>query len=302
MSSLAKLIENKHKGFLCLEVNPPHGIDITSICTRLEGNTLAIDFLNITDSALARMKASGFAVGAILKQRFGIEPLVNISCRDRNIIALQAEILGANMLGINAPVALTGDAISLGDHPDAKGVFEINSIGLLDIIAKLNSGTDAVDRSIDGIPKITPGVVVNPNAKNLDAEIRKLKRKVDHGAKFALSQPVFDIEIAERFVNAVSDINLPIMLGLLPIKSKKSVKNLSMIPGITISQTLIKKIEAMNSEADIANYSLEYCYNIVEKVANAISGIHVVSGVTPKLAIKLTAMLRKNIICNIELK
>src|SRR5689334_4471947 len=113
--------------FLCLEVNPPRGTDLTAIFQRLDGNIDGIDFLNVTDSALARMKCGALPFASLLKQRYGIEPLVNLACRDRNIIALQSDLLGGWILGVRSVVALTGDAVTVGDLPETKGVFEVNS-------------------------------------------------------------------------------------------------------------------------------------------------------------------------------
>jgi 5,10-methylenetetrahydrofolate reductase len=146
---------------ICLEVNPPRGVDLDPIFTRLEGHIDGLDFFNVTDSALARMKCASLPFAAMLKQRFGVEPLVNLSCRDRNVIALQGELLAAWMMGVRSIVALTGDAVSIGDLPSAKGVFEVNSVGLLQIVEKLNSGYDLAGNELKGAPHFWPGAVVN---------------------------------------------------------------------------------------------------------------------------------------------
>jgi 5,10-methylenetetrahydrofolate reductase len=140
-SALEALKEKSGRPLLCLEVNPPRGVDVEAVLSRF-ASLQGVDLVNITDSALAKMRCSALSFAALFKQRVGIEPLVNLSCRDRNVIGMQSELLGAWTMGVRSIVALTGDAVTVGDLPDAKGVFEVNSIGLLKIIAALNGGKD----------------------------------------------------------------------------------------------------------------------------------------------------------------
>ena len=182
-SELAKLLSSGEKPLLSLEVNPPHGVEFESILQRLEGRLEGVDLFNVTDSALARMRFAAIPFASLLKNRFGLEPLVNISCRDRNLIAIQGDLLAAWALGIRSVVALTGDAVSVGDSPERKGVFEVNSVGLLKVIAKLNSGYDLAEKPLSGGTAFVPGVVVNPNAKNAAAELRRLDKKREAGAQ-----------------------------------------------------------------------------------------------------------------------
>ena len=152
--------------FLCLEVNPPRGTEVEPIFTRLDGHLKGVDFLNVTDSALARMKMAALPFGSLLKAHTGVEVLVNFSCRDRNTIAIQSDLLAGWATGVRSIIALTGDAVTVGDAPETKAVFELNSVGLLKLIAKLNSGHDIVGQPIKGTPNFNLGVVVNPNARN----------------------------------------------------------------------------------------------------------------------------------------
>lgn len=270
---------------LCLEINPPRGTDIAPILARYEG-LKGVDFVNVTDSALAKMKLSGVVFAALFKQRFGIEPVVNLSCRDRNVIALQADLLGAWSLGIRSIVALTGDAVTVGDLPDAKGVFEINSIGLLNIIATLNAGKDLAGGELKGGTDYVPGVVVNPNARNRDAEIRRLVRKREAGGSYALSQPVFDVEQAVAFFEAAASSGVDNFVGLLPFKTAKGFEAIAKIPGIKVPDHVLSKVQGL-SDSDIAAYSLDIACEIAERVSPFVRGFHVVSGGSPLLALDL---------------
>jgi 5,10-methylenetetrahydrofolate reductase len=275
---------------ICLEVNPPRGVDLDPIFTRLEGHIDGLDFFNVTDSALARMKCASLPFAAMLKQRFGVEPLVNLSCRDRNVIALQGELLAAWMMGVRSIVALTGDAVSIGDLPSAKGVFEVNSVGLLQIVEKLNSGYDLAGNELKGAPHFWPGAVVNPNAKNAAAELKRLARKVDSGARYALSQPVFDEEAALEFFQKAQDIPIPILVGLLPFRNAQAARNLLNVPGIKLSESIHRVLDSSESR-DLSDFSIDHCLSLAKLLRPLVAGFHVISGVTPKLGLRLVGAL-----------
>lgn len=291
---LAELIANSGANALplvCLEVNPPRGVTAETIFERLDNQLDGIDLLNVTDSALARMKCSSLIFASLLKQRYNVEPLVNVSCRDRNVIALQADLIGGWLLGVRSVVALTGDAMGVGDMPNRKGVFEVNSVGLLDIITQLNNGTDLAGNALKGAPTIVPGVVVNPNAKNQEAELRRLAKKKEAGARYALSQPVFDEERAEQFLRqAAETIGLPIMAGLLPFKNAKAARALAGVPGIKLSPA-IETMIAEREEADLSEESIMFCAQLAKRVAPWVRGFHVVCGAAPRLGLSLAQEL-----------
>ena len=289
---LARLLPSgakKDKQILCLEINPPRGTEVEATLDRYKGLT-GVDFVNVTDSALAKMKLSGLNFATIFKQRFGIEPLVNLSCRDRNVIALQSDLLGAWALGVRSIIALTGDAVTVGDLPDAKGVFEVNSIGLLNIIGSLNSGKDLAGVDLKGGTSYVSGVVVNPNARNASAEIKRLTRKKEAGAVYALSQPVFDPEHARGFFQAAAETGVELLVGLLPYKSSKSFEGISKVPGIRIPDHVVERVRSMPEEK-IANVSIDMAMEIAEAVKTFVKGYHVVSGGSPLLALDLCKRL-----------
>lgn len=281
--------DRKSRPLLCLEVNPPRGTDVEAVLTRC-ADLNGIDFVNITDSALAKMRLSALTFAAIFKQRLGIEPLVNVSCRDRNVIALQSELLGAWAMGVRSVIALTGDAVTVGDLPDAKGVFEVNSIGLLNMLATLNGGKDLAGVELKGCPEFVPGVVVNPNARNGDAEIRRLARKQEAGARYALSQPVFDPEQARRFFEAAASLKLDLFVGLMPFRSGRAFGGISKVPGIKISDDLVRRVEGV-ADAEVAELSLSLALEVAGAARPFVRGFHVVSGGAPLLALTLCERL-----------
>lgn len=292
LKSLEDYRNNTEKKLLCMEVNPPRGVDLTKVFKRLDKYSVQADFFNVTDSALARMRMSpaGFAVK--LKERYGIEPLINVSCRDRNSIALQADLLSGAMQGIESVICLTGDAVSVGDNQQAKGVFEMNSVGLLGVVECLNAGKDLAGNVLEGAPGIVPGVVVNPNAKNPDAEIRKLERKISAGAKYALSQPVFDADLAVSFFEKLKALDFPVLIGLMALKNSKAAISIENVPGIRLSEQLLKSAQA-DPDQDLRSESIELCAEIADAVKPYVSGYHVVCGTTPVLACQLLKRLNQ---------
>ena len=277
---------------LCLEVNPPRGVTAGDIRDRLAPVVSGLDFFNVTDNALAMMRMAAIPFAAWLKNEFAVEPLVNFSCRDRNILGMQSDLLAGQFLGVNSIVALTGDAISVGDHQDCKGVFEVNSVGVLKLVGQMNSGMDFMGGPLQSATNYLPGVVVNPNARNPSAELKKLARKVEAGAKYALSQPVFDLETARSFFAEASALGIPLFQGLMPIGSVKVARNLNRIPGLRLSSQIENMLDRA-TDAELREFSLGLCMEIAEISRPHVCGFHVVSGVTPKLALKLLGSLKK---------
>lgn len=290
LDKIKKCIPGRTRPLICLEVNPPKGVTYETIFQRLDGAVDGVDFFNVTDSALARMRCAPLPFASLLKQRYGIEPLVNVSCRDRNIIALQSDLLSGWMLGIRSIVALTGDAVSVGDMPEAKGVFELNSIGLLNMVKHLNGGFDAAKNALAGAPAFAPGVVVNANARNVGPEIRRLQKKLDAGAFYALSQPVFDVEAAVSFLKQASTVKIPIFLGLMPLRNAAAATAVSAIPGIKVAEHVAAKLAGL-PDKEVQEISLAHCLEIAKATREFIAGYHVVCGAAPKLGLKLAQTL-----------
>jgi 5,10-methylenetetrahydrofolate reductase len=273
------------KPLLCVEVNPPRGTDVSSVLARYAG-LQGVDCVNVTDSALAKMRLSALTFAALFKQHTGIEPLVNVACRDRNVIALQSELLGAWALGVRSIVALTGDAVTVGDLPDAKGVFELNSIGLLQLVATLNGGRDLAGVELKGHPEFVAGVVVNPNARNRDAELRRLERKRQAGATYALSQPVFDAVQARAFFESAAGIGIDLMVGVMPFRSAHAFGAIRKVPGIKISDELVARVGGV-LDAAVPELSCTIAGEVVEAARPFVRGFHIVSGGAPLLALEL---------------
>ena len=201
---------------------------------------------------MAKMRMSPIALAHLIKFRENIDTIFHLTCRDRNVIGLQAELLGAAALGVHNILTLTGDKPSSGDHPDAKAVFEVDSQGLLTIAGLLNKGRDLAGNELDEPTDFYIGTTGNPGADDLDAEYDKLAHRVELGANFVQTQPIYDLEKAARFIEKVKPLGIPVMLGLIPLKSFKMANYLNdKVPGIFIPSPVLHAMEKGGRETGL---------------------------------------------------
>jgi len=224
------------------EVAPPKGINtaVALAAARAFSNVTAV---NVTDNQGANMRLSSLALAAQLQQT-GTETVLQLTCRDRNRMALQSDLLGAASFGIENLLLLSGDHNRFGDHPDARPVFDLDSVQLLDMTAGLMSGVDMVGKALDGTPHFFPGAAVNPTAEPFELMFQKVVKKVESGARFFQSQAVFDRSVLERFMVAMASYQVPVLAGVLLLRSANMARFLNAnIPGVTVPQVLIDRLE-----------------------------------------------------------
>jgi methylenetetrahydrofolate reductase (NADPH) len=226
------------------EVAPPKGGDPThmiEMTATLKGRVHAV---NITDGSRAVLGMSSLAASVILLQQ-GIEPICQIACRDRNKIGIQADLMGAHALGIRNVLALTGDPVKAGDHPDAKPVFDLESIRLLRLIRNMNEGVNFHQKPLkDGALDIFPGAAVDPQLKSWSGLQSRFEKKVEAGAQFFQSQLVTDFEKFEKFMDQIaSEYNKPVLAGIFLFKSAKNAEFIKrMVPGVHIPDHIIERL------------------------------------------------------------
>ncbi|MFM6108850.1 MAG: methylenetetrahydrofolate reductase [Sphaerospermopsis kisseleviana] len=226
------------------EVAPPKGGDIThtiEMAATLKGRVHAV---NITDGSRAVLGMSPLAASAILLQH-GIEPICQFACRDRNRIGLQADLMGAHALGIRNILALTGDPVKAGDHPDAKAVFDLESIRLLQLIRNMNQGVDFNHKTLnDGALDLFAGAAVDPQSKSWSGLQSRFEKKIEAGAQFFQSQLITDFEKLEKFMDQIaSRYNKPILAGIFLLKSAKNAQFINrMVPGVNIPDHIIERL------------------------------------------------------------
>ena len=205
---------------ISVELTPPRGIDPRRM---LEGARLlkeaGVDFANVTDSALARLRMGVLSCAALVQQQVGLEAIAHFTTRDRNLMAIQSELIGAHALGIRNILCLRGDPPRMGDYPHATAVWDVSSVGLITILSSFNRGLDANGTPIGRQAAFYIGAAVNPGAADPDKEARLLRRKLDAGANFLVTQPIYDPESFLAFLDRLGPLEVPLLVGLLPLHS-----------------------------------------------------------------------------------
>lgn len=228
-----------------VELAPPRGVNPSKLLVGAQMlRRKGVDAVNVTDSALGRASMSALAVTYLVQQHAGINPIVHFTTRDRTLMGIQAELLGAHAMGLRHILALTGDAPNPVDRLGSSAVFDIDAIGLIKLLTRLNSGLDLSDNSIGGTTDFLIGCAFNPTARDLPLEIDRLAQKLEAGAHFVMTQPVYDLELVDRTLQRVKGFNANVLLGILPLQSFRHAEFLhNEVPGITIPDFVLKRME-----------------------------------------------------------
>jgi 5,10-methylenetetrahydrofolate reductase len=256
------------------EVCPPKGCDCGEFLSIARALAPLVDAINVTDNQGSHMRISPLAAASLLVAE-GIEPIFQLTCRDRNRLALQSDLLGAAALGINNILALTGDHISFGDHKEAKPVFDLDSVQLLEVIARLNIGEDFSGNKLHGTPSFFAGAAAAPQAEPFELSVFKLRKKAASGAKFLQTQAVFDIDRFQKFSAIAGQLGLKTIAGILLLKSARMARFINAnIPGLKIPEAIIAELEA---SPDPAATGLEIACRIAREVKPLCNGIHIMA-------------------------
>ena len=237
-SALKRKLADPRALVVTAEVEPPKGIDAS---VAVDGartlRALGVDAINITDNPMARLRMSSIAVAHLIRTETGAETIFHFSPRDRNVLGIQSDLLGAAGLGIKALLVVGGDPLKIGDYPQAKSVGEVDTLGLLRIVRGLNGGTDLAGGAIGSATSFAIACAANPAAKDLDVEISKLSAKIEAGATFAQTQPVYDVAALDRFYARAEAHAIPILIGLIPPKSlKQALYFANEVPGMVVPE------------------------------------------------------------------
>lgn len=240
-----------------------------------------VSAINVTDNPAGLAHMNSLVPSYIIQERVGIEAIYQVTCRDRNRLAIFSDLLAAYALGIRNILALTGDHTSFGDMPEAKPVFDLDSQQLVYMIRKMvDEGTDLNGNPIENPPKFHVGVAASPAATPLEPELLKLERKVKLGAEFVQTQAVFDIQIAKNFLKESSHLNIPILIGIAPLKSIKMAKWMKKnLPGIIIPEEYMEKLEKSESKEEIFEVNVEYFSGMIKELRKTTHarGVHIMA-------------------------
>ncbi len=278
MSRLSDALRSDRFVITC-ELNPPKGIDLEPLLAKADALRDVADAVNLTESHAARMAMDPTAVGHLLLDR-GVEPIVQMTARDRNRIAIQASLLGAAALGIANFVFMGGDPPSNGDNPQAKPVFDLYAAQLIEAARCLQAGHDLAGNALAGAPRFCVGAVVNSGAADRRTELDNMRRKIDAGAEFLQTQAVFDAAQFESFMEEARGGDAPILAGIIPLKSTRMARYLNArIPGIDVPESLIEEIAAAEDSGgdDVARVGIDIAARTLRAVRPMCRGAHIMA-------------------------
>jgi len=265
------------KFVITCEVGPPKGVEIKKILDELEPLRGKSDAFNVTDLQSSVMRVGSLATCRLLKDR-DLEPIMQLTCRDRNRLSLQSDVLSAAVLGIQNLLCLTGDHPKLGDHPAAMPVFDLDSVQLLSAVKSLMNGKDMAGNDLEGHPpQFALGAVVNPGADPLEPQIIKMAKKVEAGAEFFQTQAVYEVDKFADFMKKVKYLNVPVMAGIVFLKSPAMAKFMNEnVAGIHVPDEIINELAAVPKEKRVEK-SLEISARLIKQMKDLCQGIHIMS-------------------------
>ncbi len=265
---------NSGKFLVTAEIGPPKGTNLEKMVEHIDLLKDKVDGLNVTDNQSSVMRFPSLGGSLLIKERGG-EPILQLTCRDRNRLALQADLLFAHSRGIQNILCLTGDFVTVGDHQEAKAVFDLDSVQLLRTVHLLESGKDLGGNDLDGGMEFCAGAVVTPEANPLEPQLIKFEKKVEAGAEFFQTQALYDPQKFAGFMDRVKGFSVPIMAGIVPLRSAGMARFMNRnVPGIRVPEPLI---EEMDEAEDRVTKSIEIAARLIGEVRDLCQGVHIMA-------------------------
>ncbi len=260
-----------------VELVPPRGYHAESLVEQARQLRIhGIDLVNVPDGPRASARMSAVSAALAIQQQAGIETILHYACRDRNLLGMQSDLLGAHSLGVRNLLIVTGDPPKAGDYPDATAVFDVDSIGLTNVVSRLNRGLDIGGQSIGQPTAFHIGVAANPGAFNLDEEIRRFEFKVGAGAEFAVTQPVFDVAELEAFLARIAKVRIPIIAGITPLESLRHAEFMANeVPGVHVPDAVMERMRRADGEGRAAAEGLAIARDVAAQIRPLVQGIQI---------------------------
>ena len=276
-SALGKALAAKEPLF-SVELVPPTLADLDKFKTRCQ--ELAdggVRFVNIPDGARAMARISAFQLSSYIQQHYKLEAIPHMTCRDRNLIGLQSDLLGAHVQGIRNVLVVTGDPPKLGNNPGATAVYDVDAIGLTHIISRMNAGLDIGGKPAGSKTEFVLGVALNPTAKNRELEIKRFKYKIEAGADYAITQPIYNLETYLQFMEELGPVNIPIIMGIWPLVSLRNAEFLrNEVPGVDVPDWVIEEMRlAGDSKEEALKRGIEIAHKTMSEAKGIVAGFQV---------------------------
>ncbi|MEH6904123.1 bifunctional homocysteine S-methyltransferase/methylenetetrahydrofolate reductase [Neobacillus drentensis] len=281
----------KERPSVIVELDPPRKLDTTKFFEGAKAlKEAGIDSITLADNSLATVRISNESLGYLVKQELGMRPLIHIACRDRNIIGLQSHLMGLHTLGMTDVLAITGDPARVGDFPGASSVYDVSSFELIQMIKQLNEGLSFSGKDLGQKTDFSIAAAFNPNVRSLDKAVKRLEKKVQFGADYFISQPVFSEEKLLEVYEHTKHLNAPIYIGLMPLTSSKNAEFLhNEVPGIKIADSIRQRMAQLNDDPlQAAREGIAISKSLIDAALDLFNGIYLI---TPFLRYELTAEL-----------
>jgi len=262
---------------VAVELAPPTGHEAAALVEEARQLKIrGVDVVNIPDALRAGACMSALSAAVLIEQQAGVETLLHYSCRDRNLLGMQSDLLGAHAMGVRNVLLVTGDPVPRGSYPDATAVFDVDSIGLTNVVSRLNSGLDIGGKPI-GVPTaFLVGVAANPSARVLDEEVRRFEYKVEAGAEFALTAPIYDLRGFEQFLKRIAHVRIPIIAGLSPFDSLRRAEYMANeVPGVQVPEQLVERMRAADTPQAAMAEGLAIAREIAAALRDLVQGIQI---------------------------
>jgi len=261
---------------VAVELLPPRGYRADEVIERARQLKIrGVDAVNIPDTLRAGARVSALSIAVLIEQQAGIETLLHYSCRDRNLLGIQSDLLGAHAMGLRNVMLITGDPGRVGDYPDATAVFDVDSIGLTNVVSRLNRGCDVGGQTIGTPTGFHIGVSVNPAAVNLDEELRRFEYKVEAGAEFVVTRPIFDVAAFERFLKRIESAKLPVVAGLVPFESARNAEFMANeVPGVRVPEALLERMRRVDG-AGAAREGIAIARELAASLRGLVQGLQI---------------------------
>jgi homocysteine S-methyltransferase len=260
-----------------VELLPPRGFQTEPVVDRARRLKIGgVDVISIPDGQRAGARISALSLAVLIEQQAGVETLLQYSCRDRNLLGIQSDLLGAHAMGLRNLMLVTGDPARVGEYPDATAVFDVDSIGLTNLVSRLNHGCDVGGQAIGAPTAFHLGVTVNPSAANLDEELRRFEYKVEAGAEFVVTRPVFDLDGFDRFLKRIESARLPIVAGIFPFESARNAEFMANeVPGAFVPEPLLDRMRRADDPSAGAGEGIAIAREIAADLRGRVQGVQV---------------------------
>jgi homocysteine S-methyltransferase len=260
-----------------VELVPPRGVQIDALMEQAQKLRIrGVDLVNIPDHPRASARMSALSAAVHVQQQTGVETILHYACRDRNLLGMQSDLLGAHSMGVRNLLLVTGDPPKIGDYPDATAVLDVDSIGLANVVSSLNGGSDIGGQPIGSPTAFHIGVAVNPGAPNLDEELRRFAYKVEAGAEFAITQPVFDAAAFRAFLDRIRTHGIPILAGIMPLESARHAEFMANeVPGVRIPEAVVERMRRADAEGRAADEGMAIAREIAAEIRPLVQGVQI---------------------------